>query len=126
MRALAIALCFAASTAEAAPDASLDDQPSDVPGLALEGPFTSRALACEAVLGTRGRCATYHAEAALPATHDWRAIEIGAVRDLHENNPKTRHFAIVVRIGEQWFASYLGTNGTIDTEYFPPCRGGTH
>jgi hypothetical protein len=94
----------------------------DVPVFALEGPFATRDEACAAALGSRGTCATYHAVVTLAATRDWDAVEIGAVGDTHRANTKTRHFGMFVSVGKKWFANFLGTDGTIDTEFFPPCK----
>jgi hypothetical protein len=105
----------------AAAPAALEAKPADVCGLALAGPFSTRAQACEEVLGTRGSCATYHTETAVSAPHGWRAVEIGAVRDSGRAYADTKHFALFANIDGKWFATFLGTNGKEDTEYFPPC-----
>ncbi len=123
VRGLVIVVVLAAvdpSFVAAAP-ADLEAKPADVPGLALAGPFSTRAQACEEVLGSRGSCASYRAVAGVRAPHVWRAVEIGAVRDSGRAYGDTKHFALFVNIDGTWFATFLGTNGNEDTEFFPPC-----
>ena len=96
----------------------------DVIGNPLEGPFATRDAACEAVLATRGTCATYRTKAAPTATRGWDKVEVGAVADRHRANTTTRHFGLFVEVGKKWFARFLGTEGTVDTEFFPHCEPG--
>ncbi len=116
---------LAAPSVTAAP-ATLDAAPADVPGLALDGPFTTRAQACEQILGTRGSCATYRTKATLRAPRGWRAVEIGAVRDSDRRYADTNHFALFANVDGHWFATLLGTDGNQDTEFFPPCDRSGH
>ncbi len=101
--------------------AALEVKPADVPGIALAGPFATRALACEQVLGARGSCATYRVEATARSGRGWRGVEIGAVRDRDRAYADTSHFALFANVAGQWYATFLGTDGKEDTEYFPPC-----
>jgi hypothetical protein len=95
----------------------------DIPGQPLEGPFATRNEACEAVLAKRGPCTTYHARVTPSSTPGWSKVELGAIDD-ERSHSKTKHFALFVEIDKHWFATFLGTDGTVDTEIFPPCKPG--
>jgi hypothetical protein len=95
----------------------------DVVGQSLEGPFATRNEACEAVLATRGPCTTYHVQLTPSSTPGWSKVELGAVAD-RRSQSKTKHFGLFVEIDKQWFGGFLGTDGTVDTEFFPPCKPG--
>lgn len=113
MRALVV---LAALAAPAAAD-------TDVVTNALQGPFASRDEACKIVLGSRGACWTYRASRQA-SSHDWTAIEIGVVDEKTHTGEKTdtKDYGIFVRIDKEWFGEYLGTNGFVNTEFFPPCH----
>ena len=95
----------------------------DIVGQSFEGPFATRNEACEAVLATRGPCTTYHVQITPSATPGWSKVELGAVND-QRSRSKTKHFGLFVEIDKQWFGTFLGTEGFVDTEFFPPCEPG--
>ena len=95
----------------------------DIVGQSLEGPFATRNEACEAVLATRGPCTNYHVQITASSTPGWTKVELGAVSDKRSHS-KTKHFGLFVEIDKQWFGGFLGTDGTVDTEFFPPCKPG--
>ncbi|MEO8843184.1 MAG: hypothetical protein ABI704_16535, partial [Kofleriaceae bacterium] len=66
---------------------------------------------------SRGPCSTYRASTQT-SSRTWSAIEIGMV----DEKTHTKDYGIFVRIGKEWFGDYLGTNGFVDTEFFPPCH----
>ena len=96
---------------------------NDIVGQPLEGPFATRNEACEAVLATRGPCTTYQAQITPSSTPGWSKVELGAVSDKRSHS-KTKHFGLLVEIDKHWFGTFLGTDGTVDTEFFPPCKPG--
>jgi hypothetical protein len=95
----------------------------DIPGQRLEGPFASRNEACEAALAPRGPCTTYQTQITAGSSAGWTKVELGAVDDKRSHS-KTKHFGLFVEIDKQWFGGFLGTDGTVDTELFPPCKPG--
>jgi hypothetical protein len=95
----------------------------DIVGQPLEGPFATRDEACKAVLATRGPCTTYQTQITPSATRGWTKVELGSINDEHPRL-KTKHFGLFVEINKQWFGRFLGTNGLVDTEFFPRCPPG--
>ena len=95
------------------------DDPEYLTGNVLEGPFATRDEACEAVL-LAGTCTTYRTLVTPAATSGWGVVELGVVND--HRSKTTKHFGLFVTIGKQWFARSLGTDGSVDTEFFPRCK----